>query len=182
MWKILERPKVRTVLVIVGVGALLGLAAALRPPAGGPVVEDLQPPEGTRPAFASYFVHFFLGRTPDGSPPRPNSPLLRAMKFLAGERVGLRVQTPLERRSTFVVEMRFLSRETKEELPALRDDRQSFRIRRGLRTYCCLRIPKETGDYDLGLLVENQFVAFLPINVKEPPHQGGGGLFVAPEE
>ena len=183
MWKVLERPSVRTVLVIVGVGAILGLAAALRPLPTDQVPEDLEdPPEGAGPAFASYFVHFFPGRTPDGSSPRPKSPLLRATKFLAGERVGLRAQTAPERRSAFVIEIRFLSRATREELPALRDDRQAFRIRPGLRTYCCLRIPKETGDYNLGLLVENQFVAFLPISVKEPPQRSEGGLLVAPEE
>ena len=180
--EVFRRSWVRALLLILGVGVLLGLVFALRPLPTGPVEEDRRPPEDARPGFASYFVHFFPGRTPDGSSPRSNSPLLRAAKFLAGERVGVRAQTAPERRDAFVVEVRFLSKQTKEELPALRDDRQSFRIRPGLRTVCCLRMPREVGDYDLALVVENQFVAFLPISVKEPPNRSGGGLFVTPDE
>lgn len=181
VWKALARPWVRAVLVIVVVGALLGVAAAVRSPTGSRITEDVRPPEDARPGFASYFVHLFPGRTPDGSLPRSNSPLLRATKFLAGERVGLRAQTAPDRRTSFVVELRFLSKTTREELPGLRDDRQSFRIRPGLRTSCCLRLPREIGDYDLAILAENQFLAFIPIAIKEAPQQSGGGLFISPE-
>lgn len=183
MKEALTRPAVQTALVVVGVGALIGFALALREPPPTPPVEDGLVPTGElRPAFASYFVHFFPGRTADGSRPRANKQLLRSAKFLTGERVGLRVETAPEIERSILVEVRFLSTDTHEELPALRDDRQRFRIRPGLRTYCCLRIPREPGAYSLGLLVNSDFIAFLPIGVIEPPFKLEGGLLSRPKE
>lgn len=168
--------------MVVTVGALLGVAALLRSPE--PLFPDGEPAESAdrQPAFASYFIHFFPGRTPDGSRPRAGSALLRVSKFLAGERVGLRVQTAPELPGSVSIEIRFLTRDSREELPALRDDRQTFRIRRGLRTYCCLRLPREPGDYVMGLLVGDRYVAYLAAKVKEGPRQGEGGLFAPLEE
>lgn len=183
MKEVVTRPAMQTALIVVGVGVLIGLALALRQPPPAPPSEEGPVPTGElRPAFASYFVHVFPGRTADGSRPRASKQLLRSAKFLTGERVGLRVQTAPNIERSLLVEVRFLSTGTHEELPALRDDRQRFRIRPGLRTYCCLRIPKEPGAYSLGLLVDNDFVAFLPISVIEPPFKLEGGLLSRPEE
>lgn len=167
-----RRTWVRATLIILGVGVLLGLVAALRPvrqPASEPENSGAQ----ERPAFATYFDLLFLGKTGDASLPRTDTPLVRATKFRTGERVGIRVQAAPEQGSSFTMELRFLAPSTREELPSLRDDRQSFRISPGLRTVCCLRMPRETGTYDLAVLVGNQFLSFLPITV-EKPSQGGG--------
>lgn len=179
---LVREPVIRTVLIVGLVGVLLGVAAVLRSPVPLPEDDGSAAPAEKRPAFASSFVHFFPGRTPDGSRPRAGSALVRASKFLAGERVGLRVQTVPDLRASVTVEVRFLTRDTREELPTLLDDRQTFRIRRGLRTYCCLKIPHESGEYVIALLVEGQYLAFFPATVKEGPQQGEGGLFVPVEE
>lgn len=175
-------PVVRTFLVVAVVGVLLGVAALLRSPVPGVPDDQSEAPEEMQPAFASYFIHFFPGRTPDGSRPRAGSALLRASKFLAGERVGLRVQTVPDLSASVAVEIRFLTRDTREEPSFLNDDRQRFRIRRGLRTYCCLRIPREPGEYVVGLLIDGQFLAYLPATVNARPRRGEGGLFVPVEE
>ncbi len=170
-----RRTWLRIALVVLGVGVLLGVALAFRP-TREPAEEPQNAGTQEHPAFATYFDLFFLGKTGDASLPRADTPLVRATKFRAGERVGIRVQAAAERQSTFTVELRFLSPATREELPSLRDDRQSFRISPGLRTVCCLRMPRETGDYDLAVLVDNQFLSFLSIKVQKPSQGGGLGL------
>lgn len=173
----------KVALVLLGVGILIGIVLALRQPLPEPPAETgPSAPAEMRPTFAEYFVHLFPGRTPDGSRPRGSKALVRASKFLAGERVGLRVQTAPERDESFTMEIRFLTQDTREELPALGDDRQRFRIRPGLRTYCCIRMPRETGDYLIGIIVENEFLAYLPIEIKPRPSRLEGGLFTNPED
>lgn len=173
----------RGVLLIVLTGVLLGAVAVLRSPPPVPPPDAVPVPlEDRRPAFASHFVHFFPGRTHTGARPRARSPLLRATTFAAGERVGLRIQTVAEFPRSLWVELRFLTASGREELPSLRDDRQRFRIRSGLRTYCCLRIPQETGSYVLGILVDDQYLAFLPLTIKEPLRAEGGLLSPASPE
>lgn len=177
----LQHPVVRLGLALGGAIIVGILVAAFRPLTSERV--PAVPPAVSGPAsFGSYFVHFFPGRTPDGSKPKANSVLLRADKFLAGERVGVRVQTVPEIRSRLTAEIRFLSRATHEEDSGLRGSRQRFPVRPGLRTYCCLRMPRRAGEYSLGVLIGNQFVTFLPVTVKEPPRQLDGGLFVRPEQ
>lgn len=172
------RPAARAVAVVVIIGALLGIARAVRSPAPTPAPPAESPvgPTETGPVFASYFVHFFPGRTHDGTRPTGRKQLLRAARFLTGERAGIRAQAAAGVDRSFVVGIRFLTRDTREETPALRDDRQSFRIRPGLRTYCCLRMPKEPGDYTLAVIAGGEFIAHLPISVKEPPFKLEGGL------
>lgn len=170
----------RTVLVLIGVGVLLGLLFALRTPFPGPPEPSPEPPGEASSSFAAYFVHIFPGRTADGSRPGRSTPLLRATKFLAGERVGLRVQTAPAQEEWFQVELRFLSADTREEKPELRDDRQRFRIRPGLRTYCCLRLPREPGRYEIGILVDGAYLTYLPANVEKPLLRSEGGLFGTP--
>lgn len=90
--------------------------------------------------------------------------------------MGLRVQTAPEVTASFRIEVRFVAPDTREELPFLRDDRQRFRVRPGLRTYCCLKIPAEPGRYLMAIVVDEQFLAYLPAEVKEKPSRSGGGL------
>jgi len=183
MRELFRKRWVGVTLSIIGVGVLLGLAAAIRPsPLPDSAREDGRRPSDITPVFASYFLHLFPGRTPDGSKPGAHSQLLRATKFLAGERVGLRAQTGPERAARFVIEVRFLTRDTREERPGLEGYRQRFRIRVGLRTYCCLRMPREPGEYHLGILADGQYIAYLPITVKENTRRSEGGLFVTPED
>ncbi len=175
--EVFRHPAVRAAVVVIGAGVILGVFWALRAPLNGGT-GPAAPPSPTAPAsFGTYFVHFFPGRTHDGSRPAAKKQLLRASKFIAGERVGLRAQTAPGVTSAFVVELRFLSPETREELPALQDDRQRFRIRPGLRTYCCLRMPREVGHYLLSVLGSDQFLTDLPLEVKESPSALRGGLF-----
>lgn len=177
------RSAFQTVAVVGVVGILLGVAAYIgRPPSDIPPIGPVSPSPDIPSEFAAYFTLFSPGRTPDGSRPSRNDPLLPATKFIAGERVGLRVQTASGLLEALVVHLRFLTEEAHEELPALRDDRQSFRIRPGLKTYCCLRIPKEPGRYRIGVLVNENFVAFLPARVEESPYTLEGGLFSQPKE
>lgn len=174
--EVFRHPGARAAAVVVAVGVVLGLYWALRVPLGGSP-PPVSPPDGGPASFATYFVHFLPGRTHDGSRPTANKQLLRATKFIAGERVGLRVQTAPGVVAPFVVELRFLSPATREELPDLQDDRQRFRIRPGLRTYCCLKMPREVGHTLLSILVGDQFLADMPIEVKESPSAQRGGLF-----
>lgn len=179
------RLAVRVLAVVIVLGILLGLAAALRTPPPRALVPEEGNPVGTadeRPVFASFFTHFFPGRTHDGTRPTNRRLLLRASRFLIGERVGIRAQTAPDVTRAFVIEVRFLTPHTREELPNLRDDRQRFRIRSGLRTYCCLRMPKEPGDYVMAVLVGDEFLSFYPVTVKEPSFQLEGGLLTRPED
>lgn len=179
----LTRPVViRTVVLVVATGVLLGGAAAFRSLAPNGTQDTIPFPRESRLGFASYFIHLLPGRTPDGSRPRAKSQLLRATKFLAGERVGLRAQTAPERTTRFSIEVRFLTRDTREEQSGLERYRQRFRIRPGLRTYCCLRMPRSPGEYHLGILADGQYIAYLPITVKEAARRSEGGLFVTPED
>lgn len=176
MGEFFARPAVRAVVIVLGAAAVLGAGAAViftrqSQEQRSPVLPASRP-DGS--AFGAVFLHFFLGRTPDGSRPKANSQILRADTFLAGERVGLRVQTVAEQRSRISVELRFLARATREESAALARARQRFSIRPGLRTYCCVRMPIDGGSYDLGVLVEDRYVAFLPVTIKARPQQGGG--------
>lgn len=176
------RSAFQTVAVVGVVGFLLGVAAYLGRPLSDVPTGPARPSPDASSAFAAYFMLFSPGRKPDGSLPSRNDPLLPATKFIAGERVGLRVQTASGLRRALFVELRFLTEEAHEELPALRDDRQSFHISPGLKTYCCLRIPEEPGRYRIGVLVNENFVAFLPARVEESPYQREGGLFSQPKE
>lgn len=177
------RPAIRVLAVVAVIGVLLGVAAALRTPPSPPAVPEETPvgPVQERPVFASYFVHLFPGRTHDGSRPANRKQLLRSSRFLTGERVGIRAQTTPEVTRAFVIGIRFLTPDTQEELSVLRDDRQAFRIRPGLRTYCCLRMPKESGDYTMAVLLGDEFIAYYPIAVKEPSFKLEGGLLTRPE-
>lgn len=177
-----SRATVRAVVIVLGIGMLLGVAWALRAPRTLPTAELPETPAERVPAFADFFTHFVLGRTPDGSRPSARKPLLRAAKAYAGERLGLRIQTAAGISEPFRVELRFLTAGSREELPGLRDDRQRFRIRRGLRTYCCARMPREPGAYVIGAVVGDRFLAYLPMVVKEAPGRSGGGLFAPVDE
>lgn len=178
----ISRAAFRAVVLVLGIGVLLGLAWALRSPVPMPEVEPPGTPAERTPAFADFFTHFVLGRTPDGSRPSARKPLLRATKAFAGERLGLRVQTSLSVSEPLTVELRFLTADTREERPELRSDRQRFRIRPGFRTYCCVRTPKAPGAYSIGVLVEGRFLAYLPLEVREPLGRTGGGLFAPVDE
>lgn len=183
MLEIFRRPVARAVAVIVGVGVVLGAVwAVLAPLRVGEEPGGVPLPQGRPPSFADSFVHFFPGRTYDGTRPKPKKQLLRADKFVEGEQVGFRAQTAPAVTRSFVVELRFLAADTREESPALARFRQRFRIRPGLRTYCCLRIPDVPGRYVIGIVLQEALVSFLPIEVKASQRRLQGGLFQRVEE
>lgn len=164
-------PQLITLIVVLGV--LVGITAAIRLPSTEPVSPDAgQDGEATpSPAFASYFVDVFPGRTADRSRPRSGTPIRQESRFSTGEEVGLRAETAPGITRPLVLSVRFLERGTREELPSLRDDRQEFRVHPGPRTYCCLRMPQETGDYALALIVDQRFLADIPVAVTAPKPQ-----------
>lgn len=161
--------------IVVTAGALLGIALGLYEVSSRGQLQVTPASEGSIPesgdeqsaVFATYFVHFFPGRTADGLRPSSNTQLVPTRKFAPGERVGLRVQTAPSVRESFVVEIRFLRRDTHAEFPESIAQRQYFRIRPGLRTYCCLRMPSTFGEYDLGVLVNDQFVTYQSFSIRD---------------
>ena len=167
---------------IVGVGILLGIGWAVRemvaPPSGLVDVDELpgENPQEQKPAFAEYFSIFFLGRPGTDTSIRRNTPLIRSTKFITGERVGIRAQTAPGVQNNIAVELRFLVRGTRAESAELQKYRARFSIRPGVSSYCCVRIPRTAGQYDVGLIVNGTYIAFFPTNVVPPQNQGGGGL------
>lgn len=125
--------------------------------------------------FGSTFSNFILGRSADGSAIGSKTPLVRATKFSAGEKVGLRVQTSNEVVVAFPIELRFLRQDSSEETPSLQPFRQKFSIKPGLRSYCCLTIPKEAGNFSIGILRNNSFVGTIGNIVVVPAKVDEGG-------
>jgi hypothetical protein len=173
----------RSSIVIVAVGVLLGAAWAIREfrkPARGVVDvdgEEEPEPTETQPTFGQYFSLFFLGRTGDGTRVRKNKPLIRATKFLEGERVGIRAQTASGVTKAVRIELRFLTSDTREETDVLLKSRKRFTIQAGLSSHCCVRIPKGPGRYNIGIVTDNAYVGYIPITIKAAPKPGTGGLF-----
>lgn len=163
----------RLITLVVVLGLLVGITAAIRLPSTEPVSPDAghEGDSARSPAFASYFVDVFPGRTADRSRPRSGTPIRLESRFSAGEEVGLRAETAPGITRSLVLSVRFLDQGTREELPSLRDDRQEFRVQPGPRTYCCLRMPQETGDYVLALIVDQRFLANIPLTVTAPRRQ-----------
>lgn len=168
------RPAVRAALIVFGAAVVFGAVAAVI--ATRPLEQTPANPLPGEPgdAFGETFLHFFLGRSPDGSRPRSDTQVLRASTFVAGEEVGLRAQTTPEQPDGVTVELRFLDHATREERGNLQGLRQRFTIQSGLRTYCCVRMPAEKGNYTVAVLVRDRYLTFFPITVKAGPQQTGG--------
>lgn len=146
--------------VITLAGVALGLLWAAR------VQNDRRtlhpPPTADVPAFGQTFSLFFLGHAGQDVPIRAHTPLVPATSFAAGERVGLRVQTTGQITEPMEVELRFLDDATREETASLRGVRQRFTIRPGLRTYCCVTMPKELGTVTVGIIAQERLLGTLP--------------------
>ncbi|MDO8511748.1 MAG: hypothetical protein Q7S57_00605 [bacterium] len=159
------------------VGILFGAYFATRgniQPIGDIPVATVKP-NGENNTFGSTFSNFILGRSADGSAIGSKTPLVRATKFSAGEKVGLRVQTSSEVVVAFPIELRFLRQDSSEETPSLQPFRQKFSIKPGLRSYCCLTIPKEAGNFSIGILRNNSFVGSIANIVVVPAKVDEGG-------
>lgn len=165
---------------VAAVGILLGAFFALRgdvqPAAEAPSTTNVSSDSSN--TFGGSFSNFILGRSADGSAIGKDTPLVRASKFYAGEKVGLRAQTSSEAAANFEIELRFLSKETGEETAGSQASRQKFSIKTGLHTYCCLVIPKEAGSFTLAILRNNAFIGTLGgIAVVPAKAEQGGSLF-----
>lgn len=175
---------IKALAVIVAAGILLGIGWAFRefrstPPPSGIVDVDSDTsvePDEHRPTFAEYFSILFLGRPGTATRIRSTTPLVRAVKFITGERVGLRTETAASVTGRLPIELRFLLKGTREETQDLRRFRQRFSLRPGLSSSCCVRIPTTPGAYEIGVVVDESYVAFLPATVVPPQNQVGGGL------
>jgi hypothetical protein len=170
------------IIAVVIVGVLLGLLWAFRSPQPSPAdVADTEPPAATemRPAFGTYFSQFFLGRSGTERRIRRTTPLIRTTKFLAGERVGIRVQTAAGMTTPTSLELRFLSGTTREETSELRRYRQRFTIQPAetIESYCCVDMPKDAGSYTVGIVVKDAFIGFIPVRVKAAPKRQQSGFF-----
>ncbi len=158
--------------LIVGTGFMLGILWAWREfltkPPPNEFANEESPGVESASGFGQFFSLFFLGRTGDQSRVRRSSPLVRAAKFLPNERVGIRAETADSVHARFAIDLRFLTRATREEPVFLMRYRQRISINPGRWSYCCVRIPKEAGYYDVGLLVDGSFVGYLPVQVKAP--------------
>jgi hypothetical protein len=178
----ISKKYIYSIATVAVVGVLFGAFFASRGglPSGNetpaPVIES----SGNNETFGSTFSNFIIGRSADGSAVKSNTPLVRATKFSTGEKVGLRIQTNSEVTVAFPIELRFLKKETGEETPALQSFRLKLTIKPGLKTYCCLSIPKEAGNYTLGILRNNSFIGtiggIVVIPAKEQQDQSIFGL------
>ncbi len=175
-----RQKKVLTVAAgIIVLGVIVGVLWTVRLPSpdGSPVPPPSSPV--VRPAaFGDTFTLFFFGRSPDGSSIRSGTPLVPAKKLRAGESVGIRVETAPSLSAPVRTELRFLTANTREEPDNARAFRFSFTVRPGRFSYCCLRIPKTPGLYDVGVLINDTFVGFLPTPVEPPPSAGSDSLFL----
>lgn len=168
------------VAVIVFVGVLVGAFLAARPVNNYPV----STPEPTAEVFfqdenfSKYFSNFFLGRTADGASIRSNTPLVRASKFYVKERVGLRVETISGQNNSFSIQLRFLRQDNGEETPLLAKYRQNFTIKPGLKSYCCVAIPSETGTYKIVILKNNVLIGSVGGIVVVPARDNQSGSMV----
>lgn len=170
-----------SIFIVVATGVLLGFLWAIRRP-----VDLEEAPRATISAeteipqsFGSFFSAFIIGRPGDNSAIRKNTPIVRSNKFVAGEKVGLRVQTNPEIKEPFDIEIRFMKSGNGEETSLMEKSRQSFKIQPGLRTYCCLLIPREIGKVNLSILTDDVFLGNLNGFTIIPPRENAaeGGLF-----
>jgi hypothetical protein len=163
-------------LAIVLVGILFGAYFAVKKDVqpGATPSSNTVPTGSPTNTFGGTFTNFIVGRTADGSVIRKDTPLVKAAKFFTGEKVGLRIQTSSEVTAAFPIELRFLRQDNNEETPSLQQYRQSFSIKPGLNTYCCLAIPKEAGKFTLGILRNDAFIGTIGgIVVVVPSEQDG---------
>jgi len=176
----ISRKLIYSVSTIAVVGVLFGAFFAIKgdpqPVSETPLATEQ--PGDVNNTFGGTFSNFILGRSVDGSAIGSKTPIVRATKFSAGEKVGLRIQTSSDVTSAFPIELRFLRRDTGEETPFLQSFRLRLSIKPGLKTYCCLAIPKEAGDYTLGILRDNSFIGTIGgIIVVPAKEQEGGSIF-----
>lgn len=143
------------------VGVLLGVFFATKKDIStinkDPVV-NITPNSSGSNNFGTYFTNVFLGRSGDGSGIKSSTPLVKSSKFYAGEKAGIRAQTTADVVSPITVEMRFLKTDTGEETPSLQKMRQNISIRPGLRSYCCISMPKEAGSVSVQIVLRGVFL------------------------
>lgn len=179
MIKIPKLPQklIYSIAAIALVGVLFGTYFASKgniQPTNEVSVENVTSNEGVG-TFGTIFNNFILGRSADGSSIGSKTPLVRATKFSTGEKIGLRIQTSSEITTAFPIELRFLTQDTGEETPDLQSSRQKFSIKPGLRSYCCISMPKNAGTYTLGILQNNAFIGTLQGIVVVPAKTDQGG-------
>jgi hypothetical protein len=144
------------------VGVLLGAYFAVKKDIGSvnkdPVpVATVSSNDGSN-NFGTYFNNVFLGRSGDGSKIKSNTPLVKSSKFYVGERAGVRVETAAGLMSPITVEVRFLKTDTGEETPALQKMRQNISVKPGLKSYCCITMPKEAGSISVQIVLRGVFL------------------------
>lgn len=141
------------------VGILLGAFFAVKKDINtNPVVVNTTPPSSGLENFGTYFTNIFLGRSGDGSKIGSSTPLVKSSKFYVGERAGVRVQTTADVVNPVTIEMRFLKTDTGEETPSLQKIRQNISIKPGLRSYCCISMPKEEGNVSVQIVLNGKFL------------------------
>jgi len=161
------------IIAILVIGILLGFLWSMRKPvenipiAANPVESD---------SFGKYFSNFVIGRPGDNSKIGKDTLLVRATKFLPGERVGLRVQTASDITKAFTVEIRYLNASTGEETADLQKYRKRVTIQPGIRSYCCLTIPKTPGQINIGIVIGNYFLGTINGLTITPPRTSTGLL------
>ena len=166
----ISKKLIYSISIIAVVGVLIGSYFATKSEPNSVVETPLvtTQPGDVNNTFGSTFNNFIIGRSADGSAIGGKTPLVRATKFSAGEKVGLRIETSGEVASAFPIELRFLRRDTGEETPFLQSFRLRLSVKPGLKSYCCLTIPKEAGNYTLGILRNDSFIGTI------------GGIVVVP--
>jgi len=141
------------------VGVLLGAFFAIRRDIyKEPIVVSTASPDIDSNNFGTYFTNFFLGRSSTGSGIGSDTPLVKSSKFYAGEKAGVRVQTMADVVNPIKVEVRFLRTDTGEETPSLQKMRQNISIKPGLRSYCCITMPKEEGSVSVQIVLKGDFL------------------------
>lgn len=169
----LPKKYIGATVVIALVGVIFGAFFAMNKNTQPPVATDNSADSvgSVDRSFGSMFSGFIIGRSADGSAIGSNTALVSAKKFSAGEKVGLQIQTTGDVKESFYIELRFLKQENSEEVSS----RQKFLVKPGLKTYCCLAIPKETGNFNIGILRDNSFVGSLGGIVIVPVKEQQGG-------
>ncbi len=168
------------VVTIIFIGVLAGLVLALKQPAYPDEQPEKTNTSNSDPvnSFGGYFNVFLIGRPGTTSKISRDTPLIRATKYFIGERVGLRVQTAEHITKAFDIEVRFLDGTTSEETAALKKYRQRFNIKPGLRSYCCLTMPKEEGLVSVNIIMKNAFIGSLgTVTLIPAPQTKQKGLF-----
>lgn len=147
---------------VVIVGILLGVFFAIKKDINtvgdNPVALTSTSPNDGLNNFGTYFTNVFLGRSGDGSSIKSDTPLVRSSKFYVGEKAGLRVQTTVDMVNSINIEIRFLKSETGEETPSLQKMRQNISIKPGLKSYCCISMPKEEGSVSVQIVLNGVFL------------------------